>query len=102
MHKNAAPRRRRSDDADAFLPDPGSGPIRAPDELAEMVAEEFLQSATSAEEATEDVRDELVTEELGGPFVEDRASMEMARDVDRSNPKDATREPFPTAMRAPR
>jgi hypothetical protein len=100
MYKNAP--RGRTDDGAAFFPDPGSGPIRAPDELAELAAEEFLQSATSGEEVGEDVRDEIVTEELGGPFVEDRASMELARDVDGSNPKDATREPFPTAMRAPR
>ena len=101
MHKNASTRR-RPDDGEAFLPDPGSGPIRARDELAELVAEEFLQSATSAEESSEDVRDEIVAEELGGPFLEDRASMELARDVDESNPRDATREPFPTAMRAPK
>jgi len=100
MRKNAAPR--RPDDGDAFLPDPGTGPIRAADELAETLAEEFLESATSAEEVTEDVRDALMAEELGGPFIEDRASLEIVDDADANNPPGATREPFPTAMRGAR
>ena len=100
MHKNAATR--RADDGEAFFPDPGSGPTCVPDELAELVAEEFLSSATSAEEVSEDVRDEFLSEELGGPFLEDRASMELVNDVDESNPKGSTREAFPTAMRSPK
>lgn len=100
--RNKRPARKReprSDDGEAFVPDPHGGPARTRDALAEELAEEYLESATSAEEVGEDVRDELVPEELGGPFVVDRASMEFARDVDPANPPDATKEPFPTAMR---
>ena len=100
MHTKAP--HRRADDGRAFLPDPGSGPTHVSDEFAELVAEEFLASATSAEEVSEDVRDELLPEELGGPFLEDRASMEIVNDIDESNPKGSTREPVPTAMRGSR
>lgn len=71
------------------------------DNLAETLAEEFLVAATSAEEASEDVRDEVVTEELGGPFLEVSASEEFDRAPDESNPLGADREPFPRAVRAP-
>ena len=64
MHRKTAHRpSTRPDDANAFLPDPGSGPARTDDDLAEVLAEEFLEAATSAEEKTEDVRDAFVTEE---------------------------------------
>jgi hypothetical protein len=60
------------DDGDAFLPDPsrhrdGGRKWAASD--AEELAEEFLASATSAEFAFEEARNELSEEELGGPFV---------------------------------
>ena len=87
----------RSDDGEAFIHDPQGGPARARDDLAEDLAESFLGGATSGQD---DVHDELVPEELGGPFIEGRASMEFADDVDEMNPEDATREPFPTAMRS--
>jgi hypothetical protein len=96
------PRNKRSDDADAFLPDPeGGGAAHSDDDLAESLAEEFVSAATSAEEASEDVRDEILTEELGGPFLEVPASDEFDRAPDASNPEDADREPFPRAVRAP-
>ena len=102
MHKKSRQNRapHRSDDGEAFLHDPMGGPARTRDDLAETLAEEFLQSATSAEEAGEEVRDELVDEELGGPFLLDRASMEFANDIDASNPPETEPAPFPTAMRA--
>lgn len=90
--------RRRKDDGDAFIPDPGSGPARSTDDLAEMVAEDFLSSATSGEEQGEDVRDQIVAEELGGPFIQSAASEEFIDDVDGNNPADAEVEPFPRAM----
>jgi hypothetical protein len=91
----------RRDDANAFLPDPEEGPARVDDDLAETLAEEFIVAATSAEEASEEVRDEVVPEELGGPFIEVPASEEFDRAPDASNPPDAEREPFPRAVRAP-
>jgi hypothetical protein len=95
---------RRSDEGHAFLPDPydgASAPARAGDPLAETLAQEFVLSATSAEGMTEDDRDEVLTEELGGPFTETTAQEEFASEPDASNPADASREPFPTATRPP-
>jgi hypothetical protein len=70
----------RPDDANAFLPDPaGGGPTRTSDDLAEVLAEEFVVAATSAEEKTEDVRDGFVPEEIGGPFLEERIPLPKKR-----------------------
>jgi hypothetical protein len=89
----------RSDDGEAFLHDPEGGPARTRDLLAETLAEEFLQSATSAQEVTEEVRDAIVPEELGGPFLQAAADEEFADDVDEANPSDAEKAAFPTAIR---
>jgi len=94
----------RSDEGRAFLPDPYDGtgaPARASDSLAERLAEEFVTSATNAEEMTEDDRDRLTPEEVGGPFTETSAAEEFAAGSDASNPPDAEREPFPTVTRQP-
>ena len=85
----------RSDDGTAFMPDPESGPARIPDDLAESLAEDFLEAATRGEEVAEDVREQIVPEELGGPFLETSALEEFANDVDGANPADATSEPLP-------
>ncbi len=61
----------RPDGGDAFMHDPGSGPARARDELAEMVAEEFVASAISGEETGFADRDETAPEEYGGPFTQE-------------------------------
>ncbi len=95
--------RRRPDDADAFLPEPAQGGrAHTSDALAESLAEEFLTAATSAEEATENVRDAVFTEEIGGPFIEVRGFTEFDLAPDDSNPPGAAKEPFPRAMRVPR
>jgi hypothetical protein len=94
----------RSDEGTAFLPDPYDGtgaPAFTGQNLAETLAEEFVASATTAEESTEGHRDEMQTEELGGPFTETSAQEEFATEPDASNPLDAEREPFPTATRLP-
>ncbi len=91
---------RRDDDADAFFPDPGSGPAHTRDGLAQELAEEFLMSATSGEYVREDELDREVPEESGGPFVIHPARYEYALDVDASNPADAAREALPSPMRA--
>jgi hypothetical protein len=93
---------RRSDAGRAFLPDPYDGagaPARTGVSLAETLAEEFMVSATSAEEMTEDDRDQMQTEEVGGPFTETTAEEEFATEPDESNPKGAKREAFPTTTR---
>lgn len=69
---------------------------RSGDDLAENLGEEFVASATSGENQEEDVLDQEVPEERGGPFVESTAGAEFGWGTDASNPKDAKREPFPT------
>jgi hypothetical protein len=71
----------------------------ADDDLAEELGEEFVESATSGEQAAEDMRDKEVPEESGGPFVETSGASEFAYGTDASNPKDAERAPFPTTRR---
>jgi hypothetical protein len=88
----------RMDDGNAFIPDPQTGPAHSRDDLAEMVAEDFLSSATSGEEVGEEVRNQVVPEELGGPFVPSNADDELAEGTDAANPADAEVEPFPRAV----
>lgn len=88
---------RRSDSGDAFVRDPGSGPARVDDDLAEEVAESFLQSATSGEEAGEERANAEVPEEEGGPFIITTGAKEFGYDIDASNPKDAEPAGRPTA-----
>src|ERR1044071_479953 len=71
----------RSDDGNAFMPDPGDGPARIHDDLAENLAEDYVQAATQGMEVEED-HDQIVPEELGGPFVETSAAEEFALDTD--------------------
>jgi hypothetical protein len=96
-------RRERPDGGDAFIPDPSTaGRARANDPLAEQLAEEYLQSATTGEEAAPDAFDQTVDEEEGGPFVVSPASNEFADGEDLSNPRDAEAEPLPSPMRGVR
>lgn len=87
----------RSDDANAFFPDPQDGHVRVRDDLAETLGEDFVQSATSGSSAGEDVFDSVVPEEEGGPFVETSGQQEFAHGTDASNPPDAEAEPLPLA-----
>jgi hypothetical protein len=91
------PDKRRTDDADAFIPDPDGGPARTSDDLAETLAEDFVASATSGESVNEEVFDSVVPEESGGPFVETSSHEEFAQGTDESNPADAETEPLPLA-----
>lgn len=88
----------RTDYADAFVPDPGDGPARIADDLAEGLAEEFVRAATTGEDMQDVALDVIVPEELGGPFVETTAGEEFADGPDASNPEDATTEPLPLAV----
>ncbi len=87
--------RGRSDDGNAFMPDPEDGPAVIQDDLAESLAEDFLEAATRGEEVAEDVREQIVPEELGGPFLETSALEEFANDIDGANPVGAFAEPLP-------
>src|SRR3954451_5882201 len=86
--------RPRTDDANAFMPDPEGGPAHIKDDLAESLAEEYLQSATRGSEADDDALDGVVPEEIGGPFVETSAAEEFANDTDDMNQPDAEQEPL--------
>jgi hypothetical protein len=88
-------RQQRSDDANAFIPDPEGGPARIDDDLAENLAEGFVLGATQDEDADDISLDGMVPEEIGGPFVETSGAEEFAEGTDGANPRDAKREPLP-------
>jgi len=89
----------RHDDANAFLPDPDGGPISDEGGVDSELLEDYLRSATTGQESGEDIRNQDVPEELGGPFVPSSAGLEVVDDVDDSNPLGAHREPLPAPMR---
>ncbi len=60
----------RSDDGDAFLPDPSATDRHNVLVDGESFAEEFIASATGGEQVEMDAQDEVVEEEWGGPFLE--------------------------------
>lgn len=105
----AGTNRVRPDDGNAFLPDPhsdqGAGTAASSDDddasadLGGELAAEFLTAATGNIDMGEQQLDQVSDNEIGGPFVISDEEHEMADDVDGTNPIDATREPFPTAMR---
>jgi len=96
--KTRTKRPQRTDDGNAFIPDPGEGPAHANDELAELLAEDYLAAATGGDDALDDDLEAVVSDEVGGAFVTTTAAEELADDVDESNPSDATREPRPLAV----
>ncbi len=87
--------RPRSDDANAFMPDPDGGPARIKDDLAENLAEEYVDAVTRGDGAGDEAIDGVVSEEIGGPFVFTSAADEFAHDTDAANPLDAEREALP-------
>jgi hypothetical protein len=70
-------------------------PIFGDDELARELGEEYVRSVNAAEHMADDIRDEEVPEEHGGPFITTPASVEMAGGTDESNPEDAEVSPLP-------
>jgi hypothetical protein len=71
------------------------GRARSSDSLAEALGEEFLEAATTGEDAGLEALNREMPEDAGGPFLVTRGRDEFARGRDPSNPKGATREPFP-------
>jgi hypothetical protein len=69
--------------------------IAGDDELAKELGEEYVRSVTSGEHMADDIRDEEVPEEHGGPFVTTPAWVELAAGTDESNPEDAEVSPLP-------
>jgi hypothetical protein len=84
----------RKDDADAFITEADQA-VGTPDDLAQHLAEEFLRSAAGGEETEEDSRDEVLAEEMGGPFIESGPEEEFGSTLDRG-----VREPGARTMAA--
>lgn len=91
----------RRDSGDAFIREPQSGPVRVDDDLAKKLACDFLGCAVSAHDEVESTNDEVVPEELGGPFVTTSGKTEFGKSEDPSNPVDAEVVPFPSAVATP-
>jgi hypothetical protein len=72
------------------------------DPLGEELAEAAVGSEVSGDQEAENIRDEDIAEENGGPFVETTANQEFAKGTDGSNPFDAEPAAFPTANAQPR
>ncbi len=89
----------RSDRANAFIAEPETKQGPVPDDLAEYLGESFLASATGGDGGETDatMHDEMDIDELGGPFIETDAGVELA-----SSEEPAAPEAFPTALRADR
>ena len=92
----------RSDGGDAFIPESAqvSG---TSDGVAELMAEQYLRGARG-DECEGDTRDEEVSEELGGPFVESRPQEEFgspqgAEDLDIEGK--GARQPTTQPLRSP-
>ncbi len=68
MHKRA--RHCVQDGGDAFVPDFRHGFVVVSDDEAEALGEAFITAVTCAEGMAEEVRDELVDDELDGLVVE--------------------------------
>ena len=66
------------------------------DELARELGEEFVRSVTTGEHSADDIRDEEVSEEHGGPFVTTSEDEEFAAGYDESNPPGAEPAAEPT------
>lgn len=65
------------------------------DSIAGESAREFVMTVTSGEDAGSAMLGAVVPEENGGPFVETSGATEFAYGPDRSDPTEASREPFP-------
>jgi hypothetical protein len=74
---------------------------KSSDALASALGEEFVEAATGGEDARLDDFDERTPEDDGGPFIVTSARDEFGHGRDPSNPKGATREPFPKAVAEP-
>lgn len=77
------------DSGEAFLPDVARHEGRLADD-GESYAETFIANATSAEDVALEASDEVVVDELGGPFVEDEAPLPSPLDDVSSADDDAT------------
>jgi hypothetical protein len=87
-------------------PDGGKAFVResdgtSSDTFATEMGKDFLIAAETGREVLEELSDEDMPEDSGGPFIVSTAGNEFADGVDASNPTGADREAFPTVMRQP-
>jgi len=87
-HKRYIRPDRRRDGAIAFVAEPIEPPVRAHDDLAEGLAEDYLTGATTAEHTSAETDDTNAPEDLGGPFVETTAGAAPIDELDESDPAD--------------
>ena len=85
----------RSDDGNAFMPDPEGGPARIADDLAENLAEDYLQAATQGMEVEEECTTRSCPRRSAGRSSRPRAAEEFAHDTTRRIPRTPSREPLP-------
>ncbi|HEY4106499.1 MAG TPA: hypothetical protein VGM44_21510 [Polyangiaceae bacterium] len=95
LRQESAENRNADDDSEAF-----ARKNLTSEELAEELAENFVESATSGEDTEGERHDRVVEEEVGGPFVPSTAGQEFAGGTDESNIPEATREPLPRTSKA--
>lgn len=92
----------RSDDGHAFLADPfgrvHGHRAHSRNDFADMLAQEFLASATSNEDIV-DTRDHVMFEEVGGPFSLSSPQIEFGSTVNEASPPEGDRESVPVAVR---
>jgi len=91
----------RHDRANAFVAEPETREGPPPDDLAEYLGESFLSSATGGDDNDAALHDEIDIDELGGPFIETDAGVEMAASRD-DDAEPAEAEAFPTVLRSDR
>ena len=91
----------RHDRANAFVAEPETNEGPPPDDLAEYLGESFVSSATGGDDSAAALHDEIDIDELGGPFIETDAGVELASSKDDAQ-EPAEPEPFPTALRSDR
>jgi hypothetical protein len=80
----------KDDEGQSFVDKP-----RSHDDMAEERGEEFVETVTTGEYEGEEILNQVVDEETGGPFIETSGAIEFAEGTDASNPEGAKREPFP-------
>lgn len=94
--KQAGHPRMRKDAGDAFVREADGA---SNDDYATEMALGFLVAAETGVEVLEELSDERMVEENGGPFQITAAGSEFAEGFDESNPEGSTREALPTPMR---
>ncbi len=72
----------RHDDGEAFLPDSDGGLIADDGALESELVEDYLASAVTGQKACEELRNQVVVEEFGGPFITTEIAEELDEDVD--------------------